>query len=220
MDASTIWAAVGSLATVATAIIATVAASQSRHSSAQANEAAASASRATEVLTAIEGGRRHDELTPEFELELTPRGQGTAELRVTFSGGRLVELDQVTLTILDETGTDHWAHGLPQGVTQEEAEAFVWGPWQFNTGASAQVISNRQTRPRAYSRVSGKTWDRLALERTRPGHWMTGTSQEQWQGQHDDLLRIQIIAVKDGYDPWIEIREVSNPPRPRIRTLE
>jgi hypothetical protein len=44
--------------------------------------------------------------------------------------------------ILDETGSDHWARGLPDGVTQEQAEAFVWGPLEFNTGASDQVVSN------------------------------------------------------------------------------
>lgn len=36
---------------------------------------------------------------------------------------------------------------------------FVWGPWQFSTGASEQVASNRTTRPRAYSLTTGKNWD-------------------------------------------------------------
>lgn len=54
----------------------------------------------------------------------------------------LGRLDEVTVTILDEAGQDHWGQGLPDGVTQEQAAAFVWGAWEFNTGASAQVVSN------------------------------------------------------------------------------
>jgi hypothetical protein len=98
----------------------------------------------------------------------------SADLRVTLTSGGLDYLDEVVITILDEAGRDHWAHGLPDGVTRDQAEAFVWGPWKFNTGAGAQVITSRETRPRAYSRVSGRNWDVLSLGGTRPGHWMTG----------------------------------------------
>ncbi len=68
-------------------------------------------------------------------------------MRITLTGGGVERLDAVTVTILDDAVQDRWSRGLPAGVTQEEAEAFVWGPWEFNTGASKQVVSNRETVP-------------------------------------------------------------------------
>ena len=87
-------------------------------------------------VTAIEQGRRHDELTPEFEVTCSIPDMATdsADLRITLTGG-LDYLDEVVITILDEAGRDHWVHGLPGGVTREQAEAFVWGPWKFSAGA-------------------------------------------------------------------------------------
>jgi hypothetical protein len=109
----------------------------------------------------------------------------------------------VTIAILDESGQDHWGHGLPQGVTSEEAALFVWGAWEFNTGASAQVSDNRTTRPRPYSRVNGKNWDHLSLRRTRPGRWMTGTSPSAWEQQHEGKpVRLLISCRLAGYGPW------------------
>ena len=57
-------------------------------------------------------------------------------------------------------------------------------PATITTGASAQVTDNRTTRPRPYSRSDGKNWDRLSLERTRPGQWMS-MNPEQWQKQRE-----------------------------------
>jgi hypothetical protein len=107
----------------------------------------------------MEQNRRHRELTPDFDITLAVRDMAAdwADLRVALSPGPCLRLDEVTLTILDEADKVHWTHGLPDGVTREEAELFVWGPWEFNTGASEQVASNRTTRPRAYSLTTGRT---------------------------------------------------------------
>lgn len=154
MDIGVVWAAVGAAGSVGAAVVAAWAARQSKNSAQEANAAAA-------ALAAIERDRRRDELTPEFEITCTARDPDvdSATLFVKLTPGRLEALDEVTITILDETGADHWAHGLPDGLTQEEAEAFVWGPWEFNTGASKQVVSNRTTVTRPYSLVTGKNWD-------------------------------------------------------------
>lgn len=74
----------------------------------------------------------------------------------------------MTATILDD-GKDHWDGGLPDGVTEEEAQAFVWGGLEFNPEASGKVVSNRESRSRPYSNVSGKNWDVLPMRATRPG---------------------------------------------------
>lgn len=147
---------------------------------------------------------------PKFEIAGEERSSSgdSAILRVALKPGRLERLDEVSVTILDETGSDHWAYGLPQGVTQEEAEAFVWGPWEFNTGASTQVVSNRTTRPRAYSLVTGRNWDRLGLRRTQPGRWMPDNP-EQWRKQQAGKpIRLLFTCRRDGYEPWTVLYEV------------
>ncbi len=199
-----LWAAVAAFALIATAIIAAWTARQSRLSAQAANDAA-------QALAAIERDRRHDELVPEFEITCTADSrlpdQGTRLVKLT--GDRVPVLDSVVVTILDEAGQDHWGHGLPQGVSQEEAEAFVWGPFEFNTGASAQVVSNRETRPRSYSRVSGKNWDVLSLRATRPGKWMGSKTVEDWRRERKGTpLRLLLTCRREGYEPWTIQRDV------------
>jgi hypothetical protein len=210
MDAASTWAAIGAFGTVATTVVAAWAARQSRNAAIKANEAAGS-------LAAIELQRHHDEIAPEFDLRFVVTGRSQANLRVALVGG-LESLDEVTFTILDETGKDHWAGGLPGRLTQEEAEAFVWGPWEFNAMAAHQVVSNRQSRSRAYSRVTGKNWDLLPLRRTEPGHWMTTYSQQQWQDEYQDQpIRLLITSRRSGYEPWTQLREAVTEPGPQDR---
>ena len=175
--------------------------------SARSAETAAAAAKKT---AALDADRRHTELTPEFEIACTAGGNGTGdrgELRVTLTGpDSLNRLDEVTIVILDESGADHWGYGYPTGVDEDEARQFVWGPWEFNTGASAQVTDNRTTRPRPYSCTDGRNWDRLSLTRTRPGRWMS-LSPEQWQKQTEGPVRLQITCRRGG-DQWILLREV------------
>ena len=194
MDISVIWAAVGAVGSIGAASVAAWAAHQSRLSAGEANAAAT-------ALVAIERDRRHEELTPQFEIMCTVKAAASdsADLWVELTGGRLERHAAVSVTIQDESGQDHWGRGLPDGVRAEEAEAFVWGPWEFNTGASEQVVSNRQSRERPFDRVSGKNWELLSLTRTRPGRWMTGASQEQWRKQwRDKPVRLLLTCKCEG----------------------
>ncbi|HUY51797.1 MAG TPA: hypothetical protein VMV92_39880 [Streptosporangiaceae bacterium] len=165
---------------------------------------------AAETTAALDSQRRHAELTPQFEIICTVGDNGVGdqgELRLALAGPTgLDRLDEVTIAILDEAGIDHWAHGFPTGVSEEDARRFVWGPWEFNTGASAQVTGNRTTRPRPYSRSDGKNWDRLSLVRTRPGHWMD-MSPERWQKQCECPVRLQVTCQRAG-EQWILLQEV------------
>lgn len=176
----------------------------------RAARAAETAAAAAENTAALDAERRHAELTPEFEFTCTGGENGIAghgELKVTLTGpAGLDRLDEVVIAILDESGANHWGHGYPSGVSEEEASRFIWGPWEFNIGASAQVTDNRTTRPRPYSRADGQNWDRLSLARTRPGHWMS-MSPEQWQQQHEGPVRLQITCRRAG-EQWILLREV------------
>jgi hypothetical protein len=175
--------------------------------SAQSAETAADTAKKT---AALDTERRHAELTPEFEIVCTAGENGVSghgELKVTLTGPvGLDRLDEVTIVILDESGANHWGRGYPTGVEEEEARRFVWGPWEFSTGASAQVTDNRSTRPRPYSRADGQNWDRLSLVRTRPGRWMS-LSQEQWERQIKGPVRLQITGRRSG-EQWVLLREV------------
>lgn len=172
-------------------------------------------SAAQDRATAIEDDRRHDELTPVFEASCEVNGDpgDSAALKITLAGG-IDALDEVVITVQDESGTDHWGRGLPDGVTHEQAEAFVWGPWELDTNASAQVVSNRQTRPRPYSLPSGKNWDVLTLSATRPGPWMTGTTPDKWRkDRRQQPIRLLITCRREGHKPWFVPLEV----HPRYR---
>ena len=199
------WSAVTAAGTLGTACIAALAARES-HRSAQAADAAAS------TLAAIERDRRRDELTPRFDItcEVRDIARDHADLLITLGRGGAQYLDWVTVTILDEAGQDHGVHGLPQGVTQQEAEEFVWGAWEFNPEASSQVVSNRESRPRPYSRLSGKNQDRLGLRATKPGPWMTATSSEAWREEYrNQPLRLLLTCKRNEYeDPWFIQRDV------------
>ena len=204
MDATVVWAAVGAVGSVAAAGAAGWAAWQSRISAAEANRAAG-------TLTAIELDRQHGELAPEFDVTCNIRDTAlsAADLHIALRRGRLERLDEVTVTILDEAGADRWAHGLPEGVTQAEAEAFVWGGWEFSTGASAQVVSNRMTMARPYSLVTGKSWDLLPMRHTEPGRWMTGITPELWRNQYKRKpVRLLVTSRRDGHEPWTVLYEV------------
>lgn len=200
MDPLTAWTAVAALGTFAAAGVAAIAARQSLNSAKEANAAAGS-------LAAIERDRRHDELTPVFDLQFTTAGGDKAVLKVMLSGGRLESLDEVTLTILDDQ--DHWAAGLPDGVTQDEAEAFVWGPYEFDISAFAPFVSNRQSRPRPYSRLSAKDWELLPLTRTGPPKWRSSYGGGLWRKQYADKpIRLLITCRRKGDEPWTLQKDV------------
>lgn len=190
-----------------TAMVATIAAAVAAIGSWRA---ATTANETATKMASIERDRRHQELTPRFQITCKEKSGAPAyaELHVMLTDGGLDHLDEVTVKILDETGSDHWAPGLPDGVTHEQAEAFVWGPLEFNTGASDQVVSNRRTKPRPYSRMSGQNWDLLSLQRTRPGHWMTATGEGDWRKEHGGPVRLQLTCRCDGYEPWSLLREI------------
>ncbi|MFA1544592.1 hypothetical protein [Actinomadura monticuli] len=168
---------------------------------------------ATTDLRDIEASRRRSELTPQFRLTLTEDINGVARngnLKIELIGPSTLDyLDEVTIRIVNEAWKDHCSGRLPTNVTAEEAARFVWGPWEFNAGASAQVSDNRTTKPRPYSRVTGKNWDIFSLHRTQPGHWMAMDS-AQWQEQEKGPLRLSLSCSRAPYEPWFLLAEVGS----------
>lgn len=147
-------------------------------------------------------------MTPNFQFRFTQDpGTSGAILHVAWAGGGPAVLEEVTLRILDEVGQDHWGHGLPPGVSRETTDAFVWGPWEFNPGATDQVLDGRTTKPRQYSRAEGKTWDTLGLQPTRPGSWMR-MSVGEWADQRGGPIRVSLTCKSEGYGHWTLLESV------------
>lgn len=185
------------------AIVSAVAAIGSWRTAIRANKTAGSVAR-------IETARRHAELTPEFKVTLTRTGNSNDEayLDVKLIHGPSA-IDEVVISILDETGQDHWARGLPANLSQHDADLFIWGPWEFNIGAREQVENYRSTKPRPYSQLNGKNWDHLHMVRTRAGAWMAGHTNDQWQAEHSGPLRLKFTCKIAGHEPWYVLYEVA-----------
>jgi hypothetical protein len=154
------------------------------------------------VAVSIEAGRRHEERKPEFEIEITasPNSLEHADMKL-----RLVRpdrLDEVVIKILDESYVDHWGRGRPDGVTELEAQRFVWGPWQFNTGASEQVADTRTTRPRRYTQADGKDSEVFDLVKTKPGWWMSGLSPADWERARHGPVKLLLECRINGEKSW------------------
>lgn len=200
MDAGVIWSAVGALAIAAAAGVAAWAARQSRISAERANAAA-------EALAEIERDRRHSELTPRIRVVVEPWSDGTEtkRLRMMLLGPPgLDHLDAVTVRIRD----DHFRRGegalLPAGPTRKEIKDHIWGPYMFTPGTGPdEARADRTGRVTAYEAVLpvGEELP-FQLDPTRPGSWMTGMSQEDWQRQRGTIMRIAIDAMHSQHGTW------------------
>jgi hypothetical protein len=121
----------------------------------------------------------------------------------------------VTVTILDEAGTDHtrlmnnMLRRPLTGLTEEQIQAFVWGPVEFNANFPRIVVSNRESRPRAYSMLNGKNWAQLIMRSTRPASW-TNLSPQEWRERYKDQpVRVLLTCRRAGYsEPWLVQQDV------------
>lgn len=174
--------------------------------------AARKANNTSATIAAIERHRRHDELTPEFDIACTigSLDSGEAYLHVELSGGRFDRYDNVTISTQDNFGRPYMVPNPPIGLDPTEEANPVWGPWEFKENAGHRIVSKRQTRPQSYSRSSGKNWDALPLRRTQPTAWMTNTTPEKWRERWDGWpLRILVTCDRDGNEPWLIQRDVA-----------
>ena len=74
----------------------------------------------------------------------------------------------MTLTILNTVEIQ--PRGLPEGVTEADAERALWSGWEFDTflAGAVKASSHRQSRSRSFSRREGKAWYQLLLRHTSP----------------------------------------------------
>jgi hypothetical protein len=165
----------------------------------------ATAGRAADSLTRIENHRLRAELTPQFEISASSQltSAGHADMHIILRGpDGLGHLDEVVVRILDERWHDHGGRPTPGGPSAEDIAKHVWGPWEFNTGASEQVADNRTSRSRAYSRETSQDWDRFSLVVTAPPYWATGRTQQQWLRQHAGQPLRLLLSCRLGDYRW------------------
>lgn len=178
-------------------------------------KAAAAAADAAKTTADIEADRRHDALSPQFEVTFTPDPKDGAGdlLNLTLNGPYGLGWLDVVVAIIDEPGHDdrHDPEICPK-VGEEEAQEFIRGPWKFKS--SARVVpwrptdgkvfaSSKRTNPLRFSLPDGNDKWGLPLERTEPGSWM-GLNQAQWQWQWEREgapIRLK-ITCRRGIDEW------------------
>lgn len=170
--------------------------------------AARRANRTANAVARIEKERWHAELTPRFELDLAETGNGQALLDIHLAGpDALGHLDSISIAV----GNDDRGHQLLSpgvDVTQEEVDAFVWGPYRFSPGADGTDEHGREPKP--FDLAVG-TGARRAMQRTRPGHWMTGKTQGMWQGEYVGKPIRLVLTCRRGDEKWVITRHLENP---------
>ena len=193
------WGDIATFSTAALSAVATAGAWLAAHRSAKT----------AEVLTRIERERWHAELTPQFDLALTETGNGQALLSVHLSGpDALRQLDEVAIAVGNDD-MDHTVVHPTDNLTQDDADAFVWGPFRFTPSVNGTDEHGRG--PRAFPLDVGAGTSR-AMQRTRPALWMEGKSQGVWQGENAGNLIRLVLTCRRGDEEWVIARHLENPP--------
>lgn len=223
MNVATWTAVAGAISAALSAVVAAIAAFWSRAAARQANEATLNAGAIANTVAEIEKQRRHRELMPNFRVRAAVLDDsvypGFAILFVMLVDGQLDALDEVTITILNTVDIRPWA--LPKDFDETGAEEIIWSGWEFDTFFTGSrdpraklAASNRQSKPRPFSRREGKDWYQLLIRRTRPPEWDSRTGEE-WRRSYDEVpLRVALDCKLAGHEPWIVYKNVTIEPSP------
>lgn len=170
-------------------------------------QAAARANKTADAMAAIEENRWSVENTPEIDFSFTENYPGQARVHFYLNGpDHLHTLDSVTIRVIDDDMLHQQTSGL--GPTQEDLDNHVWGPWRFTPITDR---ADQHGRAVSFGPLEVGQGRPLSMERTRPGHWMDGSSLEQWQRRYaDHPIRLGITCVQ-GEKTWKLARRIENP---------
>ncbi|TXS44931.1 hypothetical protein [Streptomyces sp. OR43] len=162
-----------------------------------------------DTVARIEEQRWRADLTPKFTFDLTETGNGQALLDVHLEGPDFLgHLDSISIVVGNDDRDHQVLHPGPD-VTQEEVDAFVWWPYRFSPNANGTDEHGRGPAP--FDLAVG-TGTRRAMQRTRPGHWMTGKTQGAWQGEYVGQSVRLVLTCWRGDEKWVIVRRIANPP--------
>jgi hypothetical protein len=123
-------------------------------------------------------------------------------------GDALRRLDEVVIAVGDDD-MDHTVLHPDGNLTQEDVDAFVWGPFRFSPHINGTDEHGRSPEPFPLDVGTGRP---LAMQRTRPGRWMEGKSQGMWQGEYVGKPIRLVLTCRRGDDEWVIARHLENPP--------
>lgn len=182
------------------------AAHRANKTSTQAQETGERAFQTAEAVARIERDRRHEERRPQFDLRLDSRSEQHCMLNVHLLGPD--ELGEVEISIrVDDDDKDRTGL-IPGGTPREAIVNHVWGPLRFTPRVDNADANGRAVGPETLRVGRGRPFQ---MEPTHPGHWMTGTSQEQWQWEYRDHPVRLIITCRVGEEEWVLSRHVPQP---------
>lgn len=123
---------------IASLVVAIVALVVSIFSTAYARRSARSGDKAAIAAgetAALDGQRRHEELTPHFKISCIAAGVEQRKLEIKLIGPpSLGRLDGLTVTIRDDNPWLAEATSLASGPSAEEVRKQIWGPYRFTPG--------------------------------------------------------------------------------------
>jgi hypothetical protein len=164
-----------------------------------ASEAAAVASKTT---AALEGERRHEELTPVLAIAADARpGVRWVDMTVELTGPPgLGGLDEVMIRIRDDMPERKPGEG---GLTEEQISEVIWGSYRLNPGMRDTDSAGRAHGP---FRLPVHESYPLQLEPTTAPAW---SDPESWHRQYEGKpVRVEVICTREGHEPWVVPREV------------
>ncbi|MFJ1644698.1 hypothetical protein [Streptomyces sp. NPDC088258] len=160
------------------------------------------------TLARIEHDRRHEERRPQLEVTLGGRGMQLSTLNVHLLGpDEIGHLDSITIRV-DNDDQDHTILNPGAGLTQEEVDAHIWGPYRFTPGVDGADQYGRSIPSFPLTVGRGRSFQ---MERTHPGHWMEGMDQNRWQEVYQGTLVRLVISCRRGDDEWVLARTAPNP---------
>jgi len=195
---------VAALAAVAAVVYARRLDETVRQAVAAARESSAASARsavAAEGTAALEGERRHAELTPRFRVKVEGANPGVEDLTMTvFLAGppELGRLDGLTVRIRDDYPGRADMIRIAGGPTSEQVAAQIWGPYRFRPGVGpdgqAADATGRVTPTRGMP--VGESLPFILTPTAQPS-W-SGQSMFWWRNLQGTVVRLQLECSRSG----------------------
>jgi hypothetical protein len=202
------WADIGTVSTAGLSAIATWGAWLAARRSAKT----------AQTVARIERQRWHADLTPQFETRIES-DDGRLTLSVRLVGPvPLRRLDETNIRVVSSDDMDRAAR-LPDGPTQEEIEAQVWGPCCFTYVAGGADVHGRTVNSFPLDVGAGRSF---RIRVTRPPRWQRGDNAfREWTEQWINApMRLMITCRREGFEPWVVPCAVDIPMATRSRWLD